>query len=306
LSVVVVAGDQHDRARHCIEHLCAQTALDGIEIIVVDLASTEPAENSSTNHSRVTSLKCSHSLSYGEARAEGARHSHGSVIAFIEDHCYADPRWAEEVLAAFERPVGIVDYAMMASNDKSLIARMFTMCEYGRWMVPAISGPVPISTCQNVAYRRSVLEPYWNTLGQWLDAEPLLCRSIQATGAIVWLAGDARVAHESWSRIATGLHANRTLKRVFAAERANRGAFSGFTRCVWAAAMVLTPPLHILRLVRSLVRRPRLWPLFWISLPLMGLVSTAGAVAEAAGYLFGEGDSKKRFRDLEISIERQI
>jgi hypothetical protein len=182
---------------------------------------------------------------------------------------------------------------------------MFTMCEYGRWMVPAISGPVPISTCQNVAYRREALTPFWNSLGQWLDGEALLGRAIQMHGGTVWLAADAHIAHESWARLSTGLHANRTMKRVFGAERAKHGHFGSFAKVAWAAAMVMTPPLHLWRLVRSLVRRPTLWPLFWISLPLMLLVYSACAQSEAAGYLFGEGDGRDHFRDLEISIERQ-
>jgi hypothetical protein len=70
--------------------------------------------------------------------------------------------------------------------------------------------------------------------------------------------------------------------------------------------MALTPPLHVARLARSLVPRPTLWPLFWMSLPLMLLVSTVGSLSEAAGYLFGAGDSRERFRDLEISTERQV
>jgi hypothetical protein len=182
---------------------------------------------------------------------------------------------------------------------------MFTLCEYGRWMVPAISGPVAISMSQNVAYRRAALAPYWNTLGEWLDGEALLCRAVQAQGATVWLAADARIAHETWARVSAGLRANRTLKRVFAAERRRRGNFSLLARTAWAAAMAITPPLHLARLFRSLIRRPQLWLLFWISLPLMLLVYTASAQAEAAGYLFGEGTGREQFRDLEISIERQ-
>ena len=240
------------------------------------------------------------------AREAGARRARAPLIAFIEDHCYAEPRWAEEILTAFGQPAtSIVNYAVKPSNDESWLARMFTMCEYGRWMVPAISGPVPISTCQNVAYRREALTPYWSTLGQWLDGEALLCRAIQTRGGTVWLAADATIAHESWARLATGLHANRTLKRVFGAERARRGHFGWLARMAWAAAMVITPPLHLWRLGRSLLRRPRLWLLFWISLPLMLIVYGAGAQSEAAGYLFGEGEGREQFRDLEISIERQ-
>ena len=62
---------------------------------------------------------------------------------------------------------------------------------------------------------------------------------------------------------------------------------------------------HVARLVRSLVRRPSLWPVFWISLPLAVLVYTRSAWSEAMGYLFGEGGAAERFRDMEISIARR-
>src|SRR5262249_13406750 len=182
---------------------------------------------------------------YGAARETGAKRARAPFIAFIEDHCDAEPRWAEKILEAFDQPsISIVNYAVKPSNDKSWLARMFTMCEYGRWMVPAISGPVPISACQNAAYRREVLTPHWSTLGQWLDGEARLCRAIQKRGGTVWLAADACIAHESWARLSTGVHANRTMKRVFAAERSRRGNFGWLARSAWAAAMVITPPLH--------------------------------------------------------------
>ena len=69
--------------------------------------------------------------------------------------------------------------------------------------------------------------------------------------------------------------------------------------------MAATPALHVARLARSLIRRPSLWPLFWMSLPLMVVVYTHGAYAEAMGYLFGEGNCHESFRDLEISIARE-
>jgi hypothetical protein len=38
----------------------------------------------------------------------------------------------------------------------------------------------------------------------------------------------------------------------------------------------------------------------------MLLIYTGSAQSEAAGYLFGEGDCRDEFRDLEISIRRQV
>jgi hypothetical protein len=206
---------------------------------------------------------------------------------------------------AFERPVDLVNYAMTNANPERLLCRTFLMVEYGRWLDPAIAGYIPISACNNVAYRRAALEPYRDRLDRLCDAEYVLHREMQAAGARVWLAADAKVAHENWTRLWEGVEANSDMKRLLAAGRAQEGGWGPLTRLAWAAAMVVTPPLHVARLARSLTRRPVLWPRFWASIPLMILVYTACAWGEAMGYLFGDGNCRSRFRDLEISIARE-
>ncbi len=277
-----------------------------MEIIIVDFGDDGDRVDERLTRHPVRRFPRPYLESVGQARAEGVRQARGGILAFLEDHSYADPSWAEEVIAAFKRPVDVVNYAMTPANPDSLLARMFVLVEYGRWMDPAIEGPVPISACHNVAYRRDALKPFWNQLDREFDAEFLMCGKMQATGGTVWLAPRAKLEHESWIQIAKGVEANGTLRQLFAAERTRQGNWNFLTRCAWAAGMLLTPPLHVARLARSLMPRPTLWPLFWMSLPLMLLVSTVGSLSEAAGYLFGEGDSRERFRDLEISTERQV
>ena len=68
--------------------------------------------------------------------------------------------------------------------------------------------------------------------------------------------------------------------------------------------MPLTPVLHLWRLGVSLIRRPALWPLFVKSLPLCVFVYIMSSFAEAQGYLFGAGESRTLFRDLEVSTSR--
>jgi hypothetical protein len=302
LSAIVVFGDRRDRAYRSLAHLLAQTVLDQMEIVVVDLGDDDRWRD-------VHPVRRFHRPdleSVGQARAEGARQARGRILAFVEDHSYAEPTWAAEVIEAFNRPVHVVNYAVKPADPGSLLARMFVLIEYGRWMHPAVEGPVSLSACHNVAYRRDVLEPFWNQLDRELDAEFLMCRRMQRHGATIWLASRARVEHESWTQIAMGIEANGTLRKLFAAERARQGQWTVVQRTAWAGGMVLTPLLHIGRLARSLIRRPALWALFWVTLPLMALVYTAGSIAEAAGYLFGAGGSRARFRDLEISTERQV
>ena len=304
LSAVVVFGEQRERAERCLRHLLAQTVLARMEIVIVDL-SRDPVPIQGLDQPAVRWCHRPDIQAFGAARAEGIRQSRGPIVALLEDHCYADWRWAEKVMEAFERPADIVNYAMTNANPQRLLCRTFLMVEYGRWLDPAISGYIPISACSNVAYRRKALEPYWDRLDRLSDAEYVLHREMQRAGARVWMAAEAKVAHENFTRLWVGVEANSDMKRLLAARRAEERGWGLLTRLAWAVAMAATPPLHVARLARSLTRRPVLWPLFLASIPLMILVYTSSAWGEAMGYLFGDGDCSARFRDLEISIARE-
>jgi hypothetical protein len=201
--------------------------------------------------------------------------------------------------------VDIVSYTFTNANPESAISRMFMMVEYGRWLHPAASGFIPIGSNNNVAYRRAALEPFASRLDELFEAEYVLHQLLQSRGARPWLAADARVGHENWTTLGDGVRASSTMKRLLAAGRATNGRWSAPTRLAWAAAMSLTPPLHVARVARSLVSRPSLWPLFWMSLPLMTLVYVRSAWSEALGYLMGAGDASARFRDIEVTTTRE-
>jgi hypothetical protein len=73
---------------------------------------------------------------------------------------------------------------------------------------------------------------------------------------------------------------------------------------LYAGGMVLSPPLHFWRLVRTLPARPRLWPRFAVSLPVIASIYTYAAFVEANGYLFGAGNSEEVFKNLELDFVR--
>src|SRR5437588_5390789 len=96
LSVAVVVGTQRERAQRVLAHLAAETIAPDIEVIVVD---TQPAARalSATRVPPVRILR-GDSLSYGEARAAAVHAAQAQIVAFLEDHCYPHPRWAEAVV----------------------------------------------------------------------------------------------------------------------------------------------------------------------------------------------------------------
>jgi hypothetical protein len=303
LTCALVVGPLRERGSRALAALLAQTALDEMEIVVVDVA-VGGAPLAGADHAQVRWLARPETASFGAAQAECIRQARAPLVALIEDHCYAEPGWAAGVLEAFRQPVAIVSYAMSNADATRWVSRAFLMCEYGRWMHPARAGFIPIAACNNVAYRISALEPYPADLDLLLDGPHVLHQAIQRRGGRAWLAADAIVAHESWTRLSQGLHANAALKRILAHERVRHGRWSLGRRVAYGLGMALAPPLEVWRLARSVAPRPALWWPFVESLPIALLAYASNAVAEARGYLFGPGESRDILAATELERPR--
>ena len=142
-------------------------------------------------------------------------------------------------------------------------------------------------------------------LHETLETEFLLQRRILGEGHVACLAADAVVEHETFRNRADGARANRSMKRVMAVRRATDGRWGPARRALFAAGMILSPPLHLWRLVRTLWNRPRLWGAFLAGLPVITTLSVISAHAEAEGYLLGPGRSREDLTETELSVDRE-
>ena len=304
MSVIVVAGERRERVERNLACLQAQTALDSLEILVVDLAPADGALKGA-EHPAVRYLGQPDLDGMWAAMAEGVRQARGEIVAFLEDHCCPAPEWAAAVIDAFRPPVAIVNYAFTDTQPHTYLSRAFLMTEYGRWMVPAKPGPITIAACNNIAYDRRILLRYGSPLEDWLMLEYLLHRKIREHGGTIWLEPRAVVAHEDWFRFSDGLRANGTLKRVHSGILVALHHWSVPRRLFYAAAMVVAPGLHLWRLARSLWNRPSLWLRFVAALPVSVSVYCYASLQEAIGYLFGPGISREEFERIELSLARR-
>lgn len=297
-------GGRRERVGRCMEMLLAQTAAADMEIVVADVAPGEPLPGHAAD-ARVRRLELPPDTPYAVARAAAVRASRGRFIAFLEDHSYPDPGWAAAILEAFRRPVALVNYAFTLANPPSYITRAMLVAEYGRWMDPAKAGPVPIPASNNIAYRRKALEPYEAELESWFEAEFMLHRDILRRGGGVWLAPDARLAHECWTALGPACRANGAMKRLLADARVKRAGWGRAKRTWYAAAMALTPGQALWRLGRSMGGRPALWTEFVLSLPVCLAIYGYSAVQEALGYLLGAGAARDEFNQVELAYVRE-
>ena len=307
LSVVQIIGRQRTRAENGLQKLLGQKVSAPLEIILVDIEPTAPALPSSADP-RVRVVPRPGLRDYAAAMAAGASEATGDYVAFIEDHCHAQPGWAAAVVRDFERPVAMVNYSFMDTEPGSYLSRSFLMAEYGRWIHPTRPGPLPIASCANISYRRDILMRLAKErpLEEWFQAEYILHRRIQSDGGVIWQSTDAVAAHEDWVTLSGGLFANGALKRYHAAAVAfGNPRWSLLRRCAYAAGMLVVPGLQMWRLLRSIIPRPRHWGHFISALPVSLAVYTYAAAAEAVGYLMGPGDSGEQFVVVELELARK-
>ena len=241
----------------------------------------------------------------GPAMARCVFEAESPLVAFIEDHCYASPGWAAAVLYAFDRSdVEIVSYAFRDTEPTNWLKRSFLVTEYGRWMDPALDGPVDISTLNNVAYRKASLVKHGDDLRTSMEIAHVVHRRIQRSGGVAWLASNALVAHEDWTDFWAGCRANGVLKRLYGGRLADDG-WGWPRRTLYAIGMSVAPALHLWRLAWSVRNRPALWGTFLAALPVAVPVFVYSSLQESLGYVFGSGSASEAFTEMEVGSLRQ-
>lgn len=305
LTAAVVIGAERDRARVSLQHLLAQTAIDRLEIICVDLT-PDGEVIPETQHPTVRYIPAGELEFFEAGMARCFTEARAPLIGFVEDHSFAAPEWAENVIKAFNRPdVALVNYSFTYAGTGTYLDRAFLVVEYGRWMAPTRPRPLSIPACNNIAYRLEALAPYRDALEKQLGVAPLMHTRLLEDGWIAWQEPNALVAHQGWENLWSGCWANGIMKRMYGGYRAERGKWSALRRIAYAGGMVLAPPLHLGRLFWSMRDRPSLWGQFASALPVSLVVYGYSSLQEALGYLFGPGRSREEYTAMELSVPRR-
>jgi len=307
LSVVEVVGRQRERSERGLEAILAQRTAQPFEVIIIDLAPDERPLRSAEDP-RVRVVPHAEIREYPDALAAGAREAEGEFVAFLEDHCHAQPGWAMALEQDCRPHVTLVNYAFEESKPSTYLSRAFLVAQYGRWMRPTRAGPVAVPACTNVCYRRETLLNYTQErpLEAWFALEYLLHRRIRRDGGLMWQSEGAVVAHEDWLSLQEGMQANGTLKRYSAGQLAHgEPPWSAARRLVYACGMALVPALALWRLASSLLRRPGLRGAFLSALPVSVCVFVYGSWWEAVGYLAGPGNTGEALPKMEIERARK-
>jgi hypothetical protein len=300
LSVVTITDRDFEVCRKAIDFLKAQTALGDLELVIV-------APSLDALGLEVEEVECFPSLqivvvgaieSTGHAMAAGVRAARADWVAYCEEHSFPDPGWAAALIEAQADTWAAVGCSIANANPGTLVSWASLLGEFGPVAAPVRSGEVKFLGGHHASYRKELLLPFGELLDSLLEFEVALHQALLAGGHRLYLTGDAVSSHLNISRLGPFIKSDYLGQRGFGAMRWRGQGWGLSRRLVYAAGTPLIPLLRLARSVKHVWRCGR-GRIPWI-FPVMAVAMIAGAVGEAAGYLFGAGQASAGRVDIEL------
>jgi len=302
ISVVLATRHGRDGIARALESLCRQSRSDALELVIVAEASEamptlREAEAARFAAHRIVELPVIESKA--SANAAGARRANAPIVAFAEDHAFADPHWAESLLSSFEdAKVAAVGPRVRNANPASKVSWCDLVSNYGDWMSAEDSGPRETLPGFLSAYRRAALDPYEDRLEAWLEVENEMHREMHRQGATLCYEPGAVVDHVNLSRWQPWLAALFAAGRIYAAERARE--WSVARRALYVLAWPAIPFVRLARRIAGWPSDVTALPGRWQLAPTLLLGLFADAAGQALGFANGAGEAGARMLRFEF------
>jgi glycosyltransferase involved in cell wall biosynthesis len=289
LSVVIATVVGPPFIDDCLASLEQQAKTLGADVLVVTRG---PSENTSRLQQRypwVRVILGAELETIPALRRRGVQHAAGDIVAIIEEHCVADPRWLHEALATHS----FGDYAAVGGpvvDDGYGRLRDWAVyfCEYNAHMPPAPSSDVVDLNGANIAYRRAVLAEHSARLGEgyW---EASLHPVLLGLGATFRSAPQMVVRHRGPFDLGYYLRQRYWFSRAFAGARSETMPWS--TRLLYLVAGPLVPFVLFARMATRVWRKRCHVLKFAMTVPLVIPALAVLVAGEWVGYLVGPGNA---------------
>ena len=315
LSVVFAARRSLASIQSALECLLSQTAAPRIELI---LSADSPellreAEDFLAPRSRFAQSRflLHHTLNLARARALSVAETTGDVVAFSEDHCFPEPNWAEELLAAFESSANIQAAApvMLNPNPETAVSRVQFVFFFSHHRKHPSVRPrfanTPSLPAHNTAYRRDVLT---EVLGDdSLLAEAFLQEAINTNRPQARLVHCTHtcLGHVNMSRLYPAMRHAFLGGRIFGSQRVSLLGWGPATKIL---RFVLFPlvPLIVIRRSAPLLRDKASLAGTVSNFSTAWILKTIHAFGESIGTCFGLGRAADAYADLECDRGRFV
>jgi hypothetical protein len=308
MSVVMITPDRYASIRKSIGHLRAQTLRNRLEVLIVapsaDRLGLDESELRDFHQFRVIEVGTIRSTA--GAIAAGVRQASAPVVAYVEEHSYPEPGWAEALIKAHRQPWAAVGVVIRNANPESMISWAHLFTDFAPWLEPVSAGMMQQLAPYHASYKRGILLDYGPELECMLNDEAILHWDLQARGHRLYLEPNAKEHHLNHSSLFPYLQEQFYGGRMFGAERARHGRWSVIRRLVYIAGLPLIPMVRLWRILREIRRSDRHRRLLPSVLPVMILGVIVHAIGEVMGYAIGAGRAAERMVSLDLSRYRYV
>ena len=216
------------------------------------------------------------------ARNRGVELAQGSLLAFTDPDCVAEPDWLERLIAASERGHGLVVGAM-ALRGETAYERAVHLVKYARWLPGLPEGPRSIAPTANALYTREVWAATGPFSGDSFSSDTLHSWRATAHGFRPWFEPRAIVTHSHGGNLRSFLRERHSRGEDFARVRMTEERRSRAWAAAHLAALPAIPFLELARLGRASAGAG--WGReFAATAPLQLAANTAWAIGEARAH----------------------
>ncbi len=293
LSVVIAASDDADSLTHCLSSLEGQISAGDIEVIVASNVDGLTKKEIERQFPFAIYLGLPVDTTVPELRARGARHAVGEIIALIEDNCFVDAHWCEEIKKAHSQPYAAIGGAVVSGSHERPFDWAVYLSDYGKYMPPLQAGETDTLPGNNLSYKRSALERMKTACEDGIF-EASLNEELKKRGQKLYLAPSVIVYHRKSYDPKETVIRYYYLARSYAGRRIAGVAM--LTRLVFIAGSLLLPVLLPARIALRVLRKGHEKKSIIWSLPHLFLLMTSWSIGEFCGYVFGEGSSARAWR----------
>jgi hypothetical protein len=301
LSAIAV-GDTAESLTPLLRALDLQTAKDRLELVVVAPAGEHGAiERVAPGGLAGVRLVAEPRIgSMPTARLVGIRAAGAPAVAFTETHAFPEARWAEALIERHREDWVAVGPALVNGNPKRARSWANILLDYGRFYAyPGRRDPEPCDDLpgHNSSYKRDALLELGDDLVPLMLVESALHAELCRRGGRLVLEPRARTRHVNVTRPWSVVRERWYSGRLYASARSLH--WPARRRLAYAGAWPLIAAVRLPRALRDAERLGGRRLAARLTVPFaLGLA--VQSAAEAAGYLWGHGDSARGVVNIEL------
>jgi Glycosyl transferase family 2 len=303
LTVVLIAGNNRERAQRMLRSVLEQDIAEQIAIAVFDRADRPSRDLPELTQAKVVYEPADKNSTLGQLRARATLAASTEVIAFIEEHVVLPPGWARESLRRHTEGYTGVSGIFSAGNPQHRWARTVFSMTCGCYAVAKQAGETTDFSGGNSSFIRSKIAKFGDELELLLSNEILLVRRLLAEGERFYRATDLTLQHWNDIKFLDGWVGLFYSGQIYICSLLTLERWSLQQRALRLVLIPLAPFVRAVRNYQHAKRNATKMKQFFADLPALLLFHVASTTGMAAGLLFGRQKSDRQFADCETTAK---